>query len=192
MDNLIEKEMGSIVETILENYKNMRAVDKMDLFNQPDKESIIDMIKKLFCIVYPGYYRDKSFKIYNVNNNLSVLMEDIMYHLNKQVEIALKYDTQYDELNEEEIRETAQKKSIAFLKAIPKVRKYLDTDLQAAFDGDPAAYYKDEIVYSYPGMYAITVNRLAHELYLLKVPMIPRIMTEYAHNITGIDRKSVV
>ncbi len=187
MDNLIEKEMGSIVETILEDYKNMRAVDKMDLFNQPDKESIIDMIKKLFCIVYPGYYRDKSFKIYNVNNNLSVLMEDIMYHLNKQVEIALKYDTQYDALNEEEIRETAQKKSIAFLKAIPKVRKYLDTDLQAAFDGDPAAYYKDEIVYSYPGMYAITVNRLAHELYLLKVPMIPRIMTEYAHNITGID-----
>ena len=115
MDNLIEKEMGSIVETILEDYKNMRAVDKMDLFNQPDKESIIDMIKKLFCIVYPGYYRDKSFKIYNVNNNLSVLMEDIMYHLNKQVEIALKYDTQYDALNEEEIRETAQKKSIAFL-----------------------------------------------------------------------------
>lgn len=187
MDNLIEKEMGGIVDTILEDYKKERAVDKMDLFNQPDKESIIDMIKKLFCIVYPGYYRDKSFKIYNVNNNLSVLMEDIMYHLNKQVEIALKYDRQFDDLKEEEIKETAQEKSIAFLKTMPKVREYLDTDLQAAFDGDPAAYYKDEIVYSYPGMYAITVNRLAHELYLLEVPMIPRIMTEYAHNITGID-----
>ena len=59
--------------------------------------------------------------------------------------------------------------------------------MQAAFDGDPAAYYKDDIVYSYPGLYAITVNRLAHELYLLEVPMIPRIMTEYAHNVTGID-----
>lgn len=187
MDYLIESEITGIVDTILEDYSQMRAVDKMDLFNQPDKESIIDMIKKLFCIVFPGYFRDKSFKIYNVNNNISVLIEDIMYHLNKQMEIALKYDARYKDKDTEEIKETAQKKSIAFFKKIPKVREYLDTDLQAAFDGDPAAYYKDEIVYSYPGMYAITVNRLAHELYLLEVPMIPRIMTEYAHNITGID-----
>lgn len=187
MDHLIENEISGIVDTILEDYSQMRAVDKMDLFNQPDKESIIDMIKKLFCIVFPGYFRDKSFKIYNVNNNLSVLIEDIMYHLNKQIEIALKYDAQYKDKDTEEIKEAAQKKSIAFFKKIPQVREYLDTDLQAAFDGDPAAYYKDEIVYSYPGLYAITVNRLAHELYLLEVPMIPRIMTEYAHNITGID-----
>lgn len=187
MDHLIENEISGIVDTILEDYSQMRAVDKMDLFNQPDKESIIDMIKKLFCIVFPGYFRNKSFKIYNVNNNLSVLIEDIMYHLNKQIEIALKYDARYKDKDTEEIKEIAQKKSIAFFKKIPKVREYLDTDLQAAFDGDPAAYYKDEIVYSYPGLYAITVNRLAHELYLLEVPMIPRIMTEYAHNITGID-----
>ncbi|RKI38038.1 serine acetyltransferase [bacterium D16-51] len=187
MDNLIEKEMGGIVDAILGDYGQMRAIDKMDLFNQPDKESIIDMVKKLFCIVFPGYFRDKSFKIYNVNNNLSVLIEDIMYHLNKQVEIVLKYDAQYEGIGEEALRETAQRKSISFLKKIPKVREYLDTDLQAAFDGDPAAYYKDDIVYSYPGLYAITVNRLAHELYLLEVPMIPRIMTEYAHNVTGID-----
>ncbi len=187
MDNLIEKEMGGIVDVILDDYGNMRAIDKMDLFNQPDKESIIDMVKKLFCIVFPGYFRDKSFKIYNVNNNLSVLIEDIMYHLNKQVEIVLKYDTQYEGMGQEALRETAQRKSISFLKKIPEVREYLDTDLQAAFDGDPAAYYKDDIVYSYPGLYAITVNRLAHELYLLEVPMIPRIMTEYAHNVTGID-----
>lgn len=187
MDNLIEKEMGGIVDVILDDYGNMRAIDKMDLFNQPDKESIIDMVKKLFCIVFPGYFRDKSFKIYNVNNNLSVLIEDIMYHLNKQVEIVLKYDIQYEGMGEEALRETAQRKSISFLKKIPEVREYLDTDLQAAFDGDPAAYYKDDIVYSYPGLYAITVNRLAHELYLLEVPMIPRIMTEYAHNVTGID-----
>ena len=95
MDNLIEKEMGGIVDAILDDYGNMRAIDKMDLFNQPDKESIIDMVKKLFCIVFPGYFRDKSFKIYNVYNNLSVLIEDIMYHLNKQVEIVLIYDPQY-------------------------------------------------------------------------------------------------
>ena len=76
---------------------------------------------------------------------------------------------------------------VEFFESIPRVREYLETDLQAAYDGDPAAYYKDEIILSYPGMFAITVNRIAHELYQLSVPLIPRIMTEYAHSITGID-----
>ena len=73
------------------------------------------------------------------------------------------------------------------MRRIPKVREYLETDLQAAYDGDPAARSKDEIVFSYPGLYAITVYRLAHELFLLGVPLIPRMMTEQAHSKTGID-----
>ena len=75
----------------------------------------------------------------------------------------------------------------SFFEKVPKIRDYLESDLQAAYEGDPAAYYKDEIILSYPGMFAVTVNRIAHELYLLSVPLIPRIMTEYAHSITGID-----
>lgn len=67
------------------------------------------------------------------------------------------------------------------------IREYVDTDLKAAFDGDPAAYYKDEIIFSYPGLFTVTINRIAHELFQLSVPVIPRIMTEYAHNATGID-----
>ena len=74
-----------------------------------------------------------------------------------------------------------------FLQQIPKIREYLYTDVQAAYDGDPAAYSTDEIIFSYPGIYAITVYRLAHELVLLGVPLIPRMMTEYVHGLTGID-----
>lgn len=187
MENIIEAEINGIVNTILEDYHHARAIDKMDLFNQPDKDIIIDIIKKLYRVIFPGYFRDKSYRIYNADNNLSVLIEDIMYNLNKQIELVLKYDIQYKEKSAGEIHEIAQRKSVAFFKQIPKIREYLDTDLQAAFDGDPAAYNKDDIVYSYPGLYATAINRLAHELYLLEVPMIPRIMTEYAHSTTGID-----
>jgi serine O-acetyltransferase len=76
---------------------------------------------------------------------------------------------------------------VEFFRQIPRIREYLDTDIEAAFDGDPAAYYKDEIILCYPGLLATTINRLAHELYKLSVPMIPRMMTEYAHSVTGID-----
>ena len=108
------------------------------------------------------------------------------YHLNKQILLALKY-TAKEENDVEKLTEQAEKDTVTFLKKIPDVRAMLETDLEAAFQGDPAAKYRDEIILSYPGMFAITVNRLAHELFLLEVPLIPRIMTEYAHSITGID-----
>ena len=92
-----------------------------------------------------------------------------------------------EENDVEKLTEQAEKDTVTFLKKIPDVRAMLETDLEAAFQGDPAAKYRDEIILSYPGMFAITVNRLAHELFLLEVPLIPRIMTEYAHSITGID-----
>ena len=75
----------------------------------------------------------------------------------------------------------------AFLAAIPKIREYLATDIEAAYEGDPAAFSRDEVISSYPGIYAIMVNRIAHELYVLGVPLIPRVMTEHAHSLTGID-----
>ena len=85
------------------------------------------------------------------------------------------------------LEERAEEIVAAFLKKIPALREILATDVQAAYDGDPAAFNTDEVIISYPGVFAITVNRIAHELYLLGVPLIPRIMTEYAHNRTGID-----
>ncbi|MFV0481842.1 MAG: serine O-acetyltransferase EpsC, partial [Campylobacteraceae bacterium] len=87
----------------------------------------------------------------------------------------------------EKLRISAREKTFEFLKLIPKTRSVLATDVRAAFDGDPAASNTDEIIYSYPGIFAITVHRVAHELYNLQIPLIPRIMSEYAHALTGID-----
>ena len=186
MKNIIEHEISQITKSILDDYGTGRNIDKMDLFNQPSKEEIIAIVEDLLKIVYPGYYRDRSYKIYNIKSNSTVTIEDVAYHLNKQILLALKY-TAKEENDVEKLTELAEKDTVTFLKKIPDVRAMLETDLEAAFQGDPAAKYRDEIILSYPGMFAITVNRLAHELFLLEVPLIPRIMTEYAHSITGID-----
>ena len=89
--------------------------------------------------------------------------------------------------SEKDMDEQAYCLAKSFLFKIPKIREYVQTDLDASFEGDPAAYNKDEIVLSYPGLLATAINRLAHELFLLNVPLIPRMMTEYAHSTTGID-----
>ena len=186
MKNIIEHKISQITKSILDDYGTGRNIDKMDLFNQPSKEEIIAIVEDLLKIVYPGYYRDRSYKIYNIKSNSTVTIEDVAYHLNKQILLALKY-TAKEKNDVEKLTEQAEKDTVTFLKKIPDVRAMLETDLEAAFQGDPAAKYRDEIILSYPGMFAITVNRLAHELFLLEVPLIPRIMTEYAHSITGID-----
>ena len=183
----IEVQISGIVDNILRDYEKERAIDKIDTFNQPDKQMIVDIVQKLLRIVYPGYFRDREYKIYNHNNKIAVLIEDVMFNLNKQIAVALRYHPDFENAWEERIREEAEKISIEFFKKIPKIREYVDTDLQAAYEGDPAAYDKDEIILAYPGLFATTVNRLAHELYELSVPLLPRIMTEHAHSVTGID-----
>ena len=187
MKNIIENEVGAILTDILDDYKKGRAVDKMDIYNQPDKTEIMDILDSLFSIVYPGFFRDKTHKIYNIEHSVSTMIEDVMFHLNKQICVVLKYTKEFCDNEEEKLEQFAQKATVSFMRRIPKVREYLETDLQAAYDGDPAARSKDEIVFSYPGLYAITVYRLAHELFLLGVPLIPRMMTEQAHSKTGID-----
>lgn len=187
MKNIIESEVNSILTDIMSDYGKGRAVDKMDIYNQPDKAEIMSILDELFSVVYPGFFRDKTHKIYNIEHTVSTIIEDVMFHLNKQINVVLKYTKAFEEDEDEKLDEFAQNACVSFMKSIPKVREYLETDLQAFYDGDPAARSKDEIVFSYPGLYAITVYRLAHELFLLHVPLIPRMMTEQAHSKTGID-----
>lgn len=188
MERPLEQEVQELVTDILADYRGDRAIDRMeDFVDQPDKEVIINIVNKLLRILYPGYYRDTSYKVYNAANQLSLLIEDVMYYLNKEIAKVLKYSPDYKTADEETKKKAAKDITIAFLKRIPCVREYLETDLEAAFDGDPAASSKEEIILCYPGMLAITVYRIAHELFLLSVPLIPRTMTEYAHSVTGID-----
>ena len=183
----ISERILQITESILEDYRNGRDIDNMDVFSQPDNEAVVDIVQKLLNILYPGYYREKNYRSYNDNSRISILIEDVVYNLTKQIAIALRFRDDYAQAPEDKIKDTAEDIAVTFISRIPKIREYSDTDMEAFYQGDPAAYNKEEIVLCYPGLLAVTVNRLAHELFLLKVPLIPRIMTEYAHSRTGID-----
>ena len=178
----IEQQIEGIVDEILEDYRHQRAIDTLDPFVHPDKDTVIDIIYKLLRIAYPGYSRDKSYRIYNARHNLSMLIEDVMYNLNKQIAIVLR-----GQMEQTQAEAKAQEISLQFFRAIPAVRAICQTDVEAFYDGDPAAFSTDEIIFCYPGLFAVTVYRLAHVLYTLGVPMLPRMMTEHAHSVTGID-----
>lgn len=185
--NDIELKIKSVADIILEDYSQNRDIDKTISFDQPDRDIIIGMIKSLQKIIFPNHYKIKDYKIHTVQNSLAMLLENVFNNLCSQISIVLRYTTEFESADENLLINKAQQLSIDFLRKIPLIREYIDTDLQAAFDGDPAAYNKDEIIFSYPGLYAIMVNRIAHQLHLLGIPLIPRVMTEYAHGKTGID-----
>ncbi len=187
MENTM-RDAENTVKNILADYEKGRNIDKMDdQFDQPNKEVIIQIINNLLKIVYPGYFRDLTYKSYNPGNHIATLIEDVMYRLHKQIIKVGKFAEGFEDMSYEEKNRAAYDITLKFMNRIPAVREYLESDLEAAYEGDPAAKNFDEIILAYPGLYAITVNRLAHELFLLKVPLIPRIMTEHAHSLTGID-----
>ena len=187
MAHRLEKDVNRLVESIMEDYEHGRDIDVVENFVQPNKDDIVKIIAQIQNMIFPGYYKNKNYRIYTVRNNLSMQLEDVLYNLSKQISIVLKYLPEYEKKDEKDLLCEAEQLSLQFLDKITKIRELIQTDLEAAFDGDPAAFNKPEIIFSYPGLYAIMVNRIAHELYLLGVPLIPRIMTEYAHSKTGID-----
>lgn len=187
MPHKLDEKIGNLVDTLLADYGGGRTIDRTVTFDHPDKEKVIEIIYQLRNIIYPGYYKNDRFKVYTVRNNISMLLEDVIFNLMKQIAVVLRYLPKYEWAEPIILNERAEELTFAFLETIPKIREYIETDVQAAFDGDPAAFNKEEIIFSYPGLFAILVNRIAHELHLLGVPLIPRIMTEYAHSETGID-----
>lgn len=187
MPHRLEEGINRIIDTMLSDYEKGRTIDKVRSFDHPDREEVINIIYKLRNVIFPGYFKNSSYKIYTVRNNATMLLEDVTYKLIKQITTVLKYRPEFHD-EDTEVREIyAEQITFAFLEKLPKIRALIETDVQAAYDGDPAAFNKEEIIFSYPGLFAILVNRIAHELFLLGVPLIPRIMTEYAHSMTGID-----
>ena len=187
MAHRLEGNINHLVDKIMADYEQDRDIDVVKDFMHPDKDDIVKIIYQIRNIIFPGYYENKNYRIYTVRNNLSMLLEDVLYNLSKQISVVLKYLPQYEDKNDAELLSEGEKISLQFFERLPEVRRLTQTDLDAAYDGDPAAFNKPEIIFSYPGQFAIMVNRIAHELHLLGVPIIPRIMTEYAHTKTGID-----
>lgn len=188
MSDHLEQRIASIVDALMESYDGDKYIDKVNTYEHPDVDRILAALESLKKIVFQGFFNNKKYKVFTTRNNTSMLLEDVIFTLSKQIMRVLPYNKeQYGSLNEEQLQEEAFRLTFAFLDKLPMIRDYIDTDVEALFEGDPAALSKDEIIFCYPGLYAIFVSRIAHELYLLGVPLIPRIMTEHAHRRTGID-----
>ena len=183
----INARVQNVTKLILADYRLGRDIDDRNVFKQPDSVVVVDLVNKLLKILFPGDSREKAFRSYSYDSRIAVVIEDVIYNLKKQIVIALRFREEYAGTSYEELSERAEELTIEFLARIPKIRALVNTDMQASFEGDPAAFNKAEIVLCYPGLLASTINRLAHELFLLGVPLIPRMMTEYAHSKTGID-----
>ena len=159
----MQEQAAAVVREILGDYGKRRAIDRIENATEPSRDVIVHILHELFQIVYPGYYRDpdSSRRVYNVNASISTIVDDIIINLQEQIEQALFYTDEFHAKSGEEIRKESERIVIEFMRRIPRVREYLDTDLQATLDGDPAAYSKSEIILCYPGFYANTVFRLA-------------------------------
>ena len=187
MNNSIGENINCLVNKIIDDYKQGSHVDIKETFMRPKKDTIVKIIVQLRNIIFPEYFKNSNYRVYTIRNNLAMQLEDVMYNLSKQISIVLKYLPEHEDKSDDELLTEAEQLTLKFLDRLTEIRRLINTDLEAAYDGDPAAFNKPEIVFSYPGLFAILVSRIAHELYLLNVPLIPRIMTEYAHTQTGID-----
>ena len=179
--------IDGIVNSILGDYKEDRIINRTDITVQPDRDKVLEILDKLTKMIFPGYFREKNYKFYNLNSRLTVLTEDVIYNLKKQVAISLIQKPEYENASYDERVEASEEITEKFMMKLPDIRALIETDVQAFFDGDPASYNHSEIILCYPGLRAIVTARLAHELFVLGVPLIPRMMTEYAHSRTGID-----
>jgi serine O-acetyltransferase len=178
--------LSAITPRIVETYEECGAIHHLGHSPLPSYRDVVEILGDLREILYPGYGRRQNLHLGNVAYHVGDLIDGLHDRLTQQIVRAFRYDCRSGD-GEVDLEAKAQAMVIRFLETIPELRRTLAGDVQAAFDGDPAAKSLDEIVFCYPGVAAVTVYRLAHELFRLGVPLIPRMMTEYAHGKTGID-----
>ncbi len=187
MSKKLPTQINNLISTIVSSYSEHAETMPLDLDSLPSKHAIIEIIHKLRALLFPGYFGKQNLLTATIEYHIGDLLVNIHEKLHEQICYALKHRVVSHNDSGNDIANKVDDIVCEFLSKIPEIRDVLASDVQAAFDGDPAAEDKSEIIFSYPGIFAISIYRLAHELYLLSVPLIPRIMTEYAHSVTGID-----
>jgi len=153
----------------------------------PSREKVVDLIHRACRLLFPGYFIAARVDMVNLSYYLGQEAVGFFEVLAQQITLSLRHECLRYGLPCTHCQERGQAEAISLMRRLPSLRAILATDVHAAYEGDPAAKSHDEVIYSYPGLLAVTVYRLAHELWEQRVPLLPRIMTEYAHSLTGID-----
>jgi serine O-acetyltransferase len=181
------EEIPSIVDQLVSSCNREDCFDHIGPEPIPSREAIIDILQRASHILYPGYFIRTRVDQVNVGYYFGQEVTGLFEALSEQVMLAIRHDCIRHDLPCTDCEERGQQAAIDFLRGMPQLRELLATDIRAAYEGDPATKSFDEIIFSYPGLYAITVYRIAHQLRHQEIPLIPRIMTEHAHSKTGID-----
>ncbi|MCP3965437.1 MAG: serine acetyltransferase [Lentisphaerae bacterium] len=176
----------SLVGKICATYQDTQGINHLEGHNLPRQREILDIIDKLLEIVFPGFNGTQTYSIKTIKYNIGDILTQVYSELLDQTIRSFRY-VECGDCDECDVLERSEQAVHSLLDAIPEIRESMKLDIGAAYDGDPAAMSTDEIVVSYPGIKAITVQRFAHVLYHQRVPLIPRMMTEYVHSVTGID-----
>jgi serine O-acetyltransferase len=185
-DLRLKETLPAITERIVETYEECGAIHHLGHSPLPSYREVVEILADLREILFPGYGRRQNLHMRNVAYHVGDLIDSLHDRLTQQIARAFRHNCRASDL-EADFEARAQEIVIQFLDALPSLRRVLAEDAQAAYEGDPAARSLDEIIFCYPGLATISVYRLAHVLWELAVPLIPRMMTEYAHGKTGID-----
>jgi len=185
-----EPQLSQLVEALLKSYDSDPRCTRVGRHFLPSREEIVDIMKLLLQLMFPGYHGRQDLTSDNVGYHVGVVLNVVQEKLCQQVALCLSYEDEAcldRPVDPEHARAEARRLTNTFLARLPAVRALLISDAQAAFEGDPAAVNLDEVILAYPGFLAITVQRLAHELHILGIKLMPRIMTEWVHSKTGAD-----
>ena len=185
-DLRLKEGLREITDAIVATYLECKHINHLGHCALPSREAVIEILADLMEILFPGFARRQNLHMGNVEYHVGDLVDGLHDKLTAQIARAMRHDCD-PQAPVIDFEALAQKKTIELLGKLPELRVILEEDAESAFLGDPAAKSHHEIVFCYPGLEAITTYRIAHELLLLGVPLIPRMMTEYAHSKTGID-----
>ncbi len=184
--NMSEKGLEHIAERIVASYKSYGGINHIDGANLPSKEVVVGITRDLMRLLFPGFMDNDVIHSSQIHEFVAPLIASISKRLEKEIVKALQYRAQAG-ADAAGLKIEARRLTQEFLESLPGIRGLLQTDVVATYEGDPAAISNEEVILAYPGLEAIAVQRMAHVLYRQRVPLIPRIMTEFAHNRTGID-----
>lgn len=179
----VKKTVTELTEQLIESYARVGGINRLDQTNLPSKNAIAAITEDLLRLLFPGFFTEHPIHSYEIKMETANLMDSVQGRIEDEIYKSLLYSKR----KPNPARTEAHDDTLKFLSQLPTIRELLQTDAEAAFNGDPAALSKDEVIVAYPFIEAIAVQRLAHELYKLGVVLIPRIMTEWAHARTGID-----
>ncbi|MEM8671314.1 MAG: serine acetyltransferase [Planctomycetota bacterium] len=191
-DFRLKEQLPTLTEKIVATYTSEDSINHLGHCPLPNYSAIVNILLDLKDILYPGYRRKVGLHAGNIEYHVGGLVDSLHDQLTTQIARALRHEHRVNASHSDcesdiDFEAKGQAMAIELLMRIPTLRSTLATDVQAAYDGDPACRTTDEVVFCYPGFEAITVFRIAHELHQLDVPFIPRIMTEWSHTQTGID-----